>query len=245
MAKKTRVVKFRDAFWVDINLVEPNKYNPNAMNPDEYEAFCSFIDEVGFMHPLAVAPKNEQGKYVVIDGEHRLRYLKERGAKKIPVVEMPADYDGQNTDSMLASLRFNIHGTNDALRLGEVYRAATMDGYSPDMLAATIGERVEDVQKMLDMLDYNKSSGEDLPDDEDEDEEDEAEFTEIIFTVPTLAWKNVILPEIKRMIKIAGIKPKKDETVMFGEALELIAAQSAQTPAEEAEESEESEDNEE
>ncbi len=229
-AQQKTEVMFRDPIFVPIGNVVPNAYNPNKMNPARYAAFCAHVDEVGFMHPISVSPADRNGMYTIIDGEHRFNYLKERGAKEIPVIVMPKNYTGTNAESMLASLRFNIHGDNDGIKLGEVYQAALDANYTPQSLANALGESTADIERITSMLqvDYGDGGGE-VPDDPDTEGD---EFVTIEIALPKSAWENVVEPEFQRIKDVAGIHHDSDEAIEFGRVVELMAALSAQTPEE-------------
>lgn len=233
--KNLPTVTFRDVKWVAVSKVLPNAYNPNRMSPTKYAAFCEFVDKVGFIGAIAVSPPDAQGIHTIIDGEHRHRYLKERGTTKIPVVVMPKNYNGRNHESMIASLQFNIHGENDGLMLSEVYQHQLDNGYTPESLAAALGESAVDVARVAAVLSegYNANPTEDYSEDEDEDSDDESDsFVTIELCLPADVWDRIVEPEIRRIMRVAGIKHKSDERIEFGQALELMAVTSAQTPEE-------------
>jgi len=63
---------------VDINLINPNEYNPNVMNKEKYETLVRNIKKEGEMlQPILINTEN-----TIIDGEHRWRASKEAGLKK-------------------------------------------------------------------------------------------------------------------------------------------------------------------
>src|SRR6478752_5191608 len=84
--------------WVDIDLIEPNPWNPNVMDPDMYGKAIESIHEFGFVDPVTVrrivgsssfnvakASKGEEAwldvvRYQIIDGEHRWKAGKDHGA---------------------------------------------------------------------------------------------------------------------------------------------------------------------
>lgn len=217
---------------VPLEKVAPNNYNPNRMSPPKYKAFCEFVDSVGFMHPIAVAEPDKSGLHIIIDGEHRYRYLKDRGAKTVPVVILPKKFSGANVESMLASLRFNIHGEDDGIQLGQVYQYAVDGGYSADTLAGALGESVADVERVMSIM-HTSATNDVTGDPPDEDGPDDSdEFVTVEFSLPKAVWEDIVEPEIQRVKRIAGINHDTDETIEFGQALELMAVMSSQTPDE-------------
>lgn len=69
---------------VDINLVVENNYNPNVFTGQEYNLLLNSIKEFGQVIPLLV--KQEENRYIIIDGEHRLKALKELNYKKVWII---------------------------------------------------------------------------------------------------------------------------------------------------------------
>jgi len=66
---------------IKIAELKNNSYNPNLMNEDYFSAIKSNIKADGFLQPILV--NNIDGEYIVIDGEHRLKAMKELGYKDI------------------------------------------------------------------------------------------------------------------------------------------------------------------
>ncbi len=74
-----------DYFMCDINLIEPNRYQPRHIFSDEELAeLCQSIAEQGVIQPLIVR-KADSG-YELVAGERRLRASKMAGLESIPVV---------------------------------------------------------------------------------------------------------------------------------------------------------------
>ena len=71
---------------VDIESVYPNPWNPNRQSTRTEEATVESIGKFGMIDPITVRPHpDHEGKYQVIDGEHRQRACTTLGYKKIPV----------------------------------------------------------------------------------------------------------------------------------------------------------------
>lgn len=81
MDKKQRL----EIVYIDINLIQPNEYNPKAMSEKEAKDLRSSIEEFGFAEPLVLnnAPGRENK---IIGGHQRLIIAKELGYTELPVV---------------------------------------------------------------------------------------------------------------------------------------------------------------
>ena len=69
---------------VEIEKIKPNTYNPNEMTERVFDHLKAEIARIGFLDPVLV--REENGEYIIVDGEHRWTASKEAGLKTIPVV---------------------------------------------------------------------------------------------------------------------------------------------------------------
>lgn len=71
----------KDRQKIDIELIDENSWNPNAMKDGEFNALCKNIEEIGIVGAIQVVEK--EGRFLVIGGAHRLRAAKVLGYKEI------------------------------------------------------------------------------------------------------------------------------------------------------------------
>jgi hypothetical protein len=71
---------------VPISECEANDYNPNVMPKKEMALLAECIDLYGFLFPDLATFIN--GKWVIIDGFHRMESLKRKGKKYISIIDM-------------------------------------------------------------------------------------------------------------------------------------------------------------
>ena len=80
----------KDTRIVDIDLVEPNPYQPRLEFDDEaLMDLAQSIRENGLIQPITV--REMDGRYQIIAGERRFRALKLNGAVDVPVLIMDAN----------------------------------------------------------------------------------------------------------------------------------------------------------
>lgn len=66
-------------------LIQPNDWNPNAFDPNQYPKLVESIRKKGFMEPLKVmADPDEPGQYLLVDGYHRWKAAGELGLAELP-----------------------------------------------------------------------------------------------------------------------------------------------------------------
>ena len=86
---------------VDIDLVEPNDYNPNKVTPKQMLQLSSSIEQNGLLHPILTIYDDKRKKYIIVDGFHRYHALKnnpsirKRTNNKIPIVVHEKDIISQ------------------------------------------------------------------------------------------------------------------------------------------------------
>lgn len=93
--------KYDSVFWIEVEKIEPNPYQPRReFDEDRLKALSDSIRQYGVLQPLVVTRKEvERGygmetRYELIAGERRLRASKLAGLKAVPAVIR----QGQETD---------------------------------------------------------------------------------------------------------------------------------------------------
>lgn len=89
--------------YIAVESIEPNDWNPNVMSDDEYEELVDGIDTLGFNTVIDVVELTD-GRFRILDGEHRHRAARELGIAEIPcnvlLGEQWEDEDLQNFTTM-------------------------------------------------------------------------------------------------------------------------------------------------
>jgi ParB-like chromosome segregation protein Spo0J len=94
---------------VPIDRVQANDYNPNKVAPPEMELLETSIWEDGYTQPVVCYYDQEQDKYIVVDGFHRYRVLREskrvneREKGILPIVVI----DKEMGDRIASTIRHN------------------------------------------------------------------------------------------------------------------------------------------
>jgi len=85
---------------VPIDKVEPWDENPKGIKKADYERLKRQIQKLGVYKPLVVCKEN--GKYVVLGGNMRIRALKELGVKEVEVSVVEAKTDREKLEYSLS-----------------------------------------------------------------------------------------------------------------------------------------------
>ena len=165
----------REIQVLDIEQVRANEYNPNEMTPQMLADVVEDIQQRGFAGAITVRPDPEQeGAFVVIDGEHRLEAARRLSMKQIPAVVVELSDD----EARVQTVRWNaLRGEPDPVKFlelwnellkrhdAEVLRAkmgltrARLKSYLPkvirnlpDEIRAKVDEQLDDIETVEDLM---------------------------------------------------------------------------------------------
>jgi len=117
------------------DIVIPEERARATFTPEQYEELRASIQTHGFTVPILVRPL-ENGKYELIDGEHRIQVAKDLGFEKVPAVITDAD---DKKATLLNVLANTARGTQNPMDVAEALRKAHDAGATIDELAAATG----------------------------------------------------------------------------------------------------------
>lgn len=132
--------------FVDIDLVEANDYNPNSVSSINMDLLKTSIDENGFCYPIVVIHDIERNRYVIIDGYHRYKILRDvYQSKTIPVIVL----DHGINKRMIATIHFNrARGTHRVDGDANIVVTLFKNGMSDADICKYLGMSIEEVLKM-------------------------------------------------------------------------------------------------
>ncbi len=138
---------------IEIGLIQPNDYNPNNVDQSTMTLLKDFIEREGFLQPIIIKkdPVNE-GKYLIVDGEHRFLVMKELGHETIPSIVVEKDDD---MAKVLTVTMNKFRGSFDTIKLASVL-ADLRKSYSDDELSKLLGFRKEELDAMQDIADFEE-----------------------------------------------------------------------------------------
>ena len=102
---------------VDVELVDPNPWNPNQLDAEGEKKLDRSIERLGVFKPIIV--RENSGRLEVIGGQHRWESAKRLGFKEIPVVNL-----GDLDDSIAKEIGLADNGRwgmDDPTLLAEVF----------------------------------------------------------------------------------------------------------------------------
>lgn len=143
----------RASLDVDIDLLEPNDYQPRGPMEDErLQELAQSIKANGIIQPI-VARRLESGRYQIIAGERRWRAAQRAGLDKVPVVVKDVASDDRQRRLQMALIenvqRENLNPIEEALAYQKL---ATEFGLKHEDIAAQVGKDRSSVANTLRLL---------------------------------------------------------------------------------------------
>ncbi len=103
---------------VDISLIVPNRWNPNAQSKEMIQKGVQSVEKYGLLSfPLV---REVAGIYEIIDGEHRWKYAKELGYKTLQVENIGEI--SENEAKTLTILLNNLRGKDDVQKRAKILK---------------------------------------------------------------------------------------------------------------------------
>lgn len=136
---------------VPIEKVEANDYNPNKVATKEMELLYTSIKEDNYTMPIVCYYDKDRDKYIVVDGFHRYRILKEhkdiyeREHGCIPVSVIDKDID----ERMASTVRHNrARGKHDVELQANLVKIIK-ENWSEEKIMKELGMDLDEVQRLL------------------------------------------------------------------------------------------------
>lgn len=136
---------------VPVEKIEPNGYNPNHVAPPEMRLLYDSIKEDGYTMPVVCYYRQEDDKYVIVDGFHRYGimmrhkdiYERERGFLPVSVIDKPL------AECMASTIRHNrARGSHDLDLMSNIVAELSGTGKSNHWLMKHLGMDADEVIRL-------------------------------------------------------------------------------------------------
>ena len=143
----------KDTRIVDIDLVEPNPYQPRLEFDDEaLMDLAQSIREIGLIQPITV--REMDGRYQIIAGERRFRALKLNGAVDVPVLIMDANEVQMAEMALVENIqRENLSAIEEAKSYVEIMKYS---GLNQSQLALRVGKSQSSIANKIRLLNLDE-----------------------------------------------------------------------------------------
>lgn len=116
-------------------IVIPESRSRATFTPEQKAELKASIEKNGFVIPILVRPVAD-GKFELIDGEHRIKIVKEMKWEKIPAIITTTD---EKKAAVLNFLANTARGTQNPIDISEALNRAKAGGATEDELVAATG----------------------------------------------------------------------------------------------------------
>lgn len=148
-------MKFRSPVYniiaVPLEKVEPNNYNPNVVAPPEMKLLYDSIKSDGYTMPIVCYYDKERDKYIIVDGFHRYRVMKdyqdiyEREGGLIPVSVINKSLDNR----MASTIRHNrARGTHEVDLMSNIVKDLHDLGRSDAWISKHLGMSKDEILRL-------------------------------------------------------------------------------------------------
>lgn len=136
---------------VPIEKIEPNNYNPNVMAPPELKLLYDSIKADGYTMPIVCYHSEEDDRYIIVDGFHRWRVMKdfpdiyerEGGMLPVSVIDKPL------SDRMASTIRHNrARGSHDVELMSNIVRELHDIGRSEKWISKHLGMDPDEILRL-------------------------------------------------------------------------------------------------
>lgn len=134
-------------YWIPIERIEANDYNPNVVAPPEMRLLELSIDADGYTQPLVVWLR-EDGIFEVVDGFHRFLVGKERAMTHLPCVVIN-QHVGNRNDRIAATIRHNrARGKHQIAEMSRIVLELKRRNWSDQKIGRELGMDSDEVLRL-------------------------------------------------------------------------------------------------
>lgn len=198
--------------------IEPNPWNPNVTSDRVNEAIGESLESYGQIIEILVRPHpNKQGKYQLIDGEHRLKQLilKKKELAIASIIYNLSDADAKKLTIILNETR----GQADRVELSKV-----LGDINKDLGEETIKGLPYNQEELNELINLSKFDWDEFADDKPKPSSSgyETQWEMVLIKIPLEAFERV--QDAYNLIEQERDGLHKDSAIAWGQVLESLAA---------------------
>lgn len=146
-------------YWIPIDQIEPNDYNPNSVAKIEMGLLYKSIKHDGYTQPTVTIYDEKKKKYVIVDGFHRYFVAKtqkdilDRNRGCLPVVVIKKDIN----ERMAATIRHNrARGEHSVSGMSSMVFKLLENGMTDAEICNHLGMEPEEILKLKHITGFSK-----------------------------------------------------------------------------------------
>ena len=134
-------------YWIPVELIEANDYNPNVVAPPEMKLLELSIREDGFTEPIVVWLRKDE-RFEVVDGFHRTRVGRKLGFKRLPCVILNRG-EGDRGDRIASTIRHNrARGKHQVPEMSHIVLELKRRNWSDAKIGENLGMEPDEVLRL-------------------------------------------------------------------------------------------------
>tara|TARA_B100000519_G_scaffold200112_1_gene212612 strand:- start:2646 stop:3203 length:558 start_codon:yes stop_codon:yes gene_type:complete len=145
--------------WVDVDMVQPNDYNPNNVAGAEMGLLYTSIKHDGYTQPIVTIRDDEKGKYVIVDGFHRYficknnKDISDSTGGKVPIVVINKDIN----ERMASTVRHNrARGKHSVTGMSNMVFNMLDNGWSDSEVCNHLGMEPDELLRLKHITGFSK-----------------------------------------------------------------------------------------
>ena len=146
-------------YWVDVEKVEANDYNPNSVAGKEMRLLYTSIKHDGYTQPVVTIYDEEKDKYVIVDGFHRYftcksnQDIRDRNKGRLPIVVIEKDIN----ERMAATVRHNrARGAHQVDGMANMVFSMLDKGWKDEDICNHLGMEPEELLRLKHITGFSK-----------------------------------------------------------------------------------------
>lgn len=134
-------------YWIPVELIEANDYNPNVVAPPEMKLLELSISEDGYTQPIVVWLRQDE-RFEVVDGFHRFCVGKKMGLSHLPCVVVNRHEQDRN-DRIASTIRHNrARGKHQIQEMSKIVLELKRRNWSNSKIAKNLGMDADEVLRL-------------------------------------------------------------------------------------------------
>ena len=134
-------------YWIPIEMIEANDYNPNVVAPPELKLLELSIREDGFTQPIVVWLRLDR-RFEVVDGFHRFQTGRKLGLPQLPCAIVNR-HEADRNDRIASTIRHNrARGRHQVAEMSRIVLELKRRNWSDARIGKNLGMDSDEVLRL-------------------------------------------------------------------------------------------------
>ncbi len=134
-------------YWIPVNLIEANDYNPNVVAPPEMALLERSVEKDGFTQPIVLWLRDD-GIFEIVDGFHRYQVARKNELSHIPGVIVNRSTPERN-DRIASTIRHNrARGKHQVGEMSKIVVELRKRNWNNEKIAKNLGMDPDEILRL-------------------------------------------------------------------------------------------------